>query len=161
VNEDNTKRPYGYPVRVGYEGNTSPGLLPTTTPRMDLTNVLLSSQGDPTRWRLDMLSYGEIAVDPVPQSDGTALPSESGNIQVAYVAMPNAMTTAATDHPDEDIPAYYHEEIPFFAAKYILDEGGLEDMAMGDRYFSKWENGMRAVVSDGYNHTTYADVKPM
>lgn len=161
VNEDATKRPYGYPVRIGFEGNESPGLIPTTTATLDWTTTTLSDTGNPLVWRLDLLSYGQIAIDPIPRDDGTALPSESGNIQATYVAMPNEMTDSATDYPDTMIPAYYHELIPFFAAKYILDEGDAEDMAMGDRYLAKFDQGKREIMSDAYNNTSYGDVKPM
>lgn len=161
VNEDSTKRPFGYAVRIGISGDDIPALLPVTTHTLDWTSVTLSDAGEPTHWRLDFLSYGQIGVGPIPQSDGETLPSETDNLQVLYVAMPNPMETTETDYPDALIPSYYHEFIPFFAAKYLLDEGDSEDMVMGDRYMSKFEQGKRGMVSDTYYQTNYADVKPM
>lgn len=162
VNEDATKRPYGYPVRIEIGGNTSPALIPSSTDTLDWTEVALSDLGTSTYWKLDLLNYGQIAIGPIPQADGAALPSEVDNIQVTYVAMPNEMETPTTDYPDAMIPAYYHDIIPFFAAKYILDEGVADDMAVGDRYMARFEQGKREIVSDSYGHTTHsADVKPM
>ena len=161
ITTDGTVHPLAYPVRIGYSGTTAPGLLPISTMVLDAVNLGTSVTSNPLAWRLDLLSYGEIQIDPVPQDDGEALPDETGNLQVAYVGMPTPMATPATDYPDPLIPGYYHELLPFFAARFILDEGDVEDMALGDRYGERWRQGTNEVKSDSYNLTSYSDTRPM
>lgn len=117
--------------------------------------------GPALHWRLDVLSYGQIAISPIPAEDGGALPLETGNIQVTYVALPNAMTTAATDYPDTEISPDYHEYLPYFAASWLLDEGNEQDMAKSVQHEMRWLEGIRTAVSDAYNLTSYGTVRPL
>jgi hypothetical protein len=153
--------PLGYPVRIGYNGNKSPGLLPVTTMIVDSYTLGAAEYSDPQDWRLDMLSYGEIQIDPISLNAGNTLPDTTGNLQVTYVGLPYPMAIPGTDYPDPLIPGRYHEFIPFFAARLILDEGDVEDMALGDTYGQRWRAGMNEVKSDSYNLTSYSDARPM
>jgi hypothetical protein len=156
-----TKHPYAYPLRIGYEGATSPAILPVSTLTLDAENAVLVEQGDPQSWTIDLLSYGEISIQPIPQTTGNPLSDEIGNVQVTYAGMPFPMADPLADYPDPLIPGYYHEYLPFVAAALILDEAGVEDMKLGDQYRSNSEKGMSQIRSDGYNQTSYQDVRPM
>ena len=161
ISESGIKRPYAWSLRVGYEGDEAPALKPLSTFTLDFTGSPIGDVGPSLHWRLDLMTYGQIAIHPIPSENGGALPLETGNIQVTYVAMPNVMATPATDYPDTEISPDYHEYLPYFAASWLLDEGNEQDMGKSVQYEMRWLEGIRTAVSDAYNLTSYGTVRPM
>ena len=161
VEQNAALNPFGWPLRIGYNGTASPALKPISSHVVDRAGIDRSGTGTVNRFHMDMLSYGEIGVLPLPSSDGAVLPSDVGNLQVTYVGMPDQMTLN-TDFPDNSIQAMYHQYIPYMAACLLLEEGDEEDLAMAIAYESNFKSGCYENVGDQYaGQTGYADMRPM
>ncbi len=162
ITEDGTVKPYGWLKRVGYYGKSSPALSPSTNFVLDHAGLAGSTVGTTTRFHLDMLSYGEVGVLPIPSEDGAVLPSDTGNIQVSYVGMPDEMVNT-TDYPDSSIQAMYHQYLPYRAASYWLERSDdEEDLAMAAQFDMNFRTGCSEAVGDQYQgQTGYADMRPM
>lgn len=161
VEADATLKPYGWLKRVGYSGTASPALLPTSRFVTDHMGSDITSTGSTNQFHLNLLTYGEIGVLPIPNADGSALPADSGNIQVSYVGMPDE-ATATTDYPDSSIQAMYHQYLPYGAAYMLLENGDEEDVAMAAGYEANFRAGCYENVGDQYaGQTGYADMRPM
>ena len=149
-------RPYGYPVRSVYDVTTNAALTPYTSELHDSFGMSLGETGGPTTWRTDLFPHGEIALFPLPASDGDTLPALTGNIELTYTAMPTAMNDDA-DYPDT-LPAQYHEAVAVGAAMLLLEEGATEeDFALSVAMEAEFESWKAMIVRDELRGTTHYD----
>jgi len=156
-----TLNPYGWPVRIGYYGKESGALKPTTSHVVDLSGATVMPAGSSNQFQVNMLSYGEVGVIPIPSTDGEALPGDEGNIQVTYIGMPESMD-AVEDFPDEEMQEVYHQYIPYEAASLLLEEGDEEDLIVAADYDANFKSGCYEAIGDQYQgQTGYADMRPM
>ncbi|HQN20668.1 MAG TPA: hypothetical protein PKV86_16065, partial [Syntrophobacteraceae bacterium] len=138
-------RPYGYPVRSVYDVTTNAALTPYTSELHDSFGMSLGETGGPTTWRTDLFPHGEIALFPLPASDGDTLPALTGNIELTYTAMPTLMDDDA-DYPDT-LPAQYHEAVAVGAAMLLLEGGATEeDFALSVAMEAEFENWKAMIV---------------
>ena len=91
VEQDGSLRYFGFPIRVGYDGDNEPAVMPGSLLAIDLKGYRRDLSGTPYLWYLCAVSPGKIQIIGPPQKDGTALPSENKNLQVSYIAMPIPM----------------------------------------------------------------------
>ncbi|KKN75078.1 hypothetical protein LCGC14_0384520 [marine sediment metagenome] len=160
VEEDGTLRLYGFPIRVGFNGNGDPGMWPTTLLTIDLMGSSQTANASPMQWHLDSVSPGKIVLFGPPAADGTASPSESGNMQVTYIGLPNYMDDDG-DYPDAHIPVASYETIPYGAAAMLLEEGDGDDLAKSIEYEALFRRGTLAAVAEDYrSNTVYDDARP-
>jgi hypothetical protein len=95
VAADVTKKPYAFAIRIGYDGDSKPALLPGSLLAIDLAGYIVGMSGIPGTFYLCATNYGVIQILGAPTVAGEALPSEVGNLQVSYVGMPQAMILSA------------------------------------------------------------------
>jgi len=162
VEVDGTLRLYGYPIRVGFNGSDCPALPSTELLILDLFGYSQAESVSPNRWHVDTVSPGKIVIFGPPATAGEALPSEENNIQVTYVAMPGYMDDA-TDYPDIDIPATFHQAFAYGAAAILAEESDDPEIFMKsvefDDAYAEW---VRTAVAESYrNMTKYDDFRPM
>ena len=149
-------RPYGYPVRSVYDVTTNAALTPYTSELHDSFGMSLGETGGPTTWRTDLFPHGEIALFPLPASDGDTLPALTGNIELTYTAMPTLMDDDA-DYPDT-LPAQYHEAVAVGAAMLLLEGGATEeDFALSAAMDAEFESWKAMIVRDESRGTTHYD----
>jgi hypothetical protein len=155
-----TLRPYGFPVRIGYNLTTDSAIKPISTAMYDLARIGFNESSGPTAWRTDIFSYGEVAFFPIPAADGSTIPALTGNVEVTYIALPTKMTSG-TSTPDT-LQAQYHEAIAVRAAELLLDEGNAEDLMFADGFEADYERWTQRIVGDQYRGMTrYDSVRPM
>jgi len=155
-----TLRYYAFPIRVGYDGANGVGIMPGSLLSIDLKGYSRAESMMPSIWYLCAVSPGKIQILGPMQAAGTASPSESGNIQVTYIAMPTPMS-AVGDYPDT-IPSYFHKYLPYGAAALILEEGDKDDLALADFYELEFQRGILEQVAEDYRgRTPYDDCRPM
>ncbi len=159
--EDSTSlRYYAFPIRVGYDGSDGAGVMPGSLLAIDLKGYSRAESMMPAIWYLCAVSPGKIQILGPMQAAGEASPSEGGNIQVTYIAMPTPMT-AVGDYPDT-IPSYFHKYLPYGAAAIILEEGDKDDLALADYFESEFQRGILEEVAESYRgNTSYDDCRPM
>ncbi len=149
-------RPYGYPVRSVYDVTTNAALTPYTSELHDSFGMSLGETGGPTTWRTDLFPHGEIALFPLPASDGDTLPALTGNIELTYTAMPTLMDDDA-DYPDT-LPAQYHEAVAVGAAMLLLEgDATEEDFALSVAMEAEFESWKAMIVRDESRGTTHYD----
>ena len=160
IADDATVKPYAWPIRIGYDGDAQPALLPESLLAIDLKAITLGVSGMPQVFYLCATTYGVIQVLNPPAEDGDTPPLETGNLQVTYIGMPIAMS-AGGDYPDT-IPAYFHKYLPYGAAALILEEGDKNEMALSDYYEAEFKKGCVEQVKEEYaSRTPYNDVHPL
>jgi len=140
-----------------------PVLRPISTMRLDLQGIDLSDEGTPYRFRLDILDPGEIALAPMPSTDGGSLAAADyeGNLKVYYCGLPEPMTDSASSYPDSFLPVRAHGALAYGAAARLLEEGGEGDLAMAGDYQAEYERVRRGCVGDQYRGlTTYHGMEP-
>jgi hypothetical protein len=163
VAADVTKKPYAFAIRIGYDGDAKPALLPGSLLAIDLKGYTVGMSGIPQTFYFCATSYGVIQILGAPTEAGDALPLETGNLQVSYVAMPTPMVAGdpATIYPDT-IPAYFHKYLPYGAAALILEEGDKKEMALADYYESEFNKGILEQISEEYaSSTPYDECHPL
>ncbi len=160
VEDGPSLRYYAFPIRVGYDGADGTGIVPGSLLAIDIKGYTRSESMMPSIWYLCAVSPGKIQILGPMQAAGDASPSEGGNIQVTYIAMPTPMSET-TDYPDE-IPSYFHKYLPYGAAAVILEEGDKDDLALSDYYESEFQRGILEQVAESYRgNTPYEDCRPM
>lgn len=160
VEENGTLRYFAFPLRLAYDGGNYPALLPGSLVAFTLQGVSQDVSGIPSNWYLCAVSPGVVQIIGTPAANGEALPSESDNLQVTYIAMPTEMT-ALGDIPDA-IPGYFHKYLPFKAAALILEEGDKNDLALADYYESEFERGIGEQVAEESRGTgLYEEMRPL
>jgi len=160
VAADVTKKSYAFAIRIGYDGDSKPALLPGSLLAIDLAGYTVGMSGIPGTFYFCATSYGVIQILGAPTVAGAVLPSEVGNLQVSYVGMPTLMEIG-NDCPDT-IPAYFHKYLPYGAAALILEEGDKKEMALGDYYEGEFNKGILEQVSEEYaSRTPYDDCHPL
>jgi hypothetical protein len=160
IEEDGTLRFYGYPIRLGFNGNNNPGMWPMTLLAIDLLGIPQTSGTNTHQWHLDSVSPGKVLLFGPPAQDGEALPSEENNMQVTYIALPTYMS-AGGSFPDTKIPVISYEAFPYGAASRLLDEGDEQDLLKSlemDFMYRKWT--LEAIADEYRNLTPYDDVRP-
>ncbi len=160
VKEDGTLREYAFPLRIGYDGDNEPAVMPGSLLAIDLKGYRRDLSMSPSLWYLDGVSPGKIQILGPPQTDGDAPPLETGNLQVMYIAMPTYMDTGAS-YPDT-IPSQFHKFLPFGAASLILEDGDKDDLIMAIRYEGIFYSGITEQVAEDYRgRTQYDECRPM
>jgi len=161
VEEDGTLRDFGFALRIGFNGNDDPAMMPTDLIMIDLRGYTRDEKMASTHFYLDPVSPGRVAIFGHPTEDGEASPSEEDNMQVTFIPMPTYMETEAA-YPDSDIPSLYHDRFPMGAASRILEEGDAEDLAMAAEFEERFYNSILDAVAEEYRgRTIYEDVRPM
>lgn len=151
---------FGYPLRMVYDDADNAALSPFATAQFDLSGIRMNEDGRPLYWRTDILPGGQVMIFPHPSDDGSTLPALTGNLQVTYVAYPDAMVDD-TDYPDT-LSGQYHETLAERAAAMLLDEGVEEDMAVSDSLDASALAGVGKIISDQYRGLTqYDSARPM
>lgn len=157
IETDGTKREFGMPLRLGYNGNDDAGVWPTTALRLDLKrDYIRQGKMKPTFFYICAVAPGKLQILGILTTDGEALPSEENNLQVAYVGLPVYMSTAAS-YPDTQIPAYFHEAIPYKAVSFLLEEGDEEALQLADFYDQKFNSWIYEAVVESYRGNTAFD----
>ena len=168
INEDGTKRDYGVPIRLGFNGEENPAMWPTDLQVLDslLINDEQQRFGEITdfkpqrRWHVDVVSPGKVSLFPAPNQDGEDLPSEENNMQVTYIAFPTYMDSE-DDYPDSVIQAYLHQAFKYGGAYRLLDEGDEDDIRLADAAEAEFNNWVQKAVAEYYRgQTMYDDARP-
>ena len=160
VQESVSLRYYAFPLRIGYDGDNEPAVMPGSLLAIDFKGYRRDLSMMPSLWYLDAVSPGKIQILGPPQKDGQTPPSERGNLQVQYVAMPTYMDTGAS-YPDT-IPSFFHRFLPYGAASLILEDGDKDDLIMAIRYEGIFYSGVTEQVAEEYRgRTPYDDCRPM
>lgn len=148
-------RPLGYVERVGYYGTDRPALPQLDVRALDRSGYQFDSGSAAYGWTLDLVSFGKLAVDPVPTVDGEALPATDGNIQINYVALPSYLTDGGTI--DTAINPTYLRALAYGAASRLLDEGADNDIGLADQYGRDFYNWILRAATDQYRGLTNGD----
>ena len=118
VEKDGNLRYFAFPIRVGYDGDDQPGVMPGSLLAIDLKGYRRDLSGMPYLWYLCAVSPGKIQIIGPPQEDGAeetyitaqdgsiiyfqdgypmedvspdSVSRENKNLQVSYIAMPIPM----------------------------------------------------------------------
>lgn len=161
IDNDGTARDFLHILRITFGGVNQNALLPIGTQRLDWGAYDVVSSSNPTNFRNDMSGYGEVLLSPPPNADGVALPAETGNMQVYYVAYPTPMTDD-THYPDSLIQEMYHESLSLDAASALLDEGDAEDLVLAAEYeLEAYAMRTKAIAEAYRGRTQYRGVRPL
>ena len=156
-----TRKEFGFIKRVGFSGTDEPAFMPTSSHEVNFTNASqFISQGlYVNRFFVDLLSPGKLQIFP-PDADGTALPSESGNLQVLYIGLPDYMDDPG-DYPDSMIAPQFHDAIAIGAAAMLLYEGNETDVKQADILDQEFTRlCMMAVMNEYDGQTNYQGARP-
>ena len=155
--ENDPDMPYfGFPIRIGYDGDSVAGIAPTSLFAIDMKGYRRDETMAPQGWYLCAMSPGKIQILGSPPEDGETLPSEIGNLQVTYIGLPKDFD----DFPN--VPAQFHQYVPYGAAALILEDGDKEDLALADVYQGVFDDAILEVVGEEYrSQTVYDNMRPL
>ena len=127
-------REYIWVDRVGFSGETTLALQPTSMDSLD-TEGLIYYQGAPYRFHNNRVDYGLIELYPETLSETTL------TLDVSYFAYPEYVyTDYSTSYPDGQILATYHESLGYCAAGLLLmEETDSQLLNLGLSYFNTFQ----------------------
>ncbi len=152
VAADVTKKPYAFALRIGYDGDSKPALLPGSLLEIDLKGYTVGMAGIPGTFYLCATSYGVIQILGAPTVAGGALPSEVGNLQVSYVGMPKEMVVTAAMVDSRCVSA---DATNIYIADFGAPNGIIKLLRSDLSFVSQTDQGCYGIAVDDLDNYVY------